>query len=92
MKTRILADLHLGHSASRIEDCEMLEPLLEGVDYLILAGDVWQERIAGERVTNAGILFAQLKKMVHDRNLSVEILRGNQRRKVWRGVRIEWCS
>ena len=90
MKTRILSDLHLGHSASRIEDCEMLEPLLEGVDHLILAGDVWQERIAGERVTNAGILFAQLKKMVHDRNLSVEILRGNHDPGTPQGV--AWCA
>ena len=68
----------------------MLEPLFDGVDHLILAGDVWQERIAGERITNAGILFAQLKKMIHDRNLSVEILRGNHDPGTPQGV--AWCA
>jgi len=90
MKTRILSDLHLGHSSSRIEDCRMLEPLLEGVDHLILAGDIWQERMAGERSENAGALFAQLKKLIRDRRISVEILRGNHDPSTPQGV--AWCA
>ena len=90
MKTRILSDLHLGHSASRITDCEMLAPLLEGVDHLILAGDVWQERIAGERITTAGLLFEELKKMIQEKGLAVEILRGNHDPSTQQGV--AWCA
>ena len=68
----------------------MLVPLLEGVDHLILAGDIWQERTTGERGENAGVLFAQLKKMIHDRNLPVEILRGNHDPATPQGV--AWCA
>jgi predicted phosphodiesterase len=36
---RILSDLHLHDSTSRVHTCTRLEPLLEGVDTLILNGD-----------------------------------------------------
>ena len=68
----------------------MLAPLLEGVDHLILAGDVWQERIAGERITTAGLLFEELKKMIQEKGLAVEILRGNHDPSTQQGV--AWCA
>ena len=39
----ILSDLHLGHTASLIDDVAALEPLLRGAGTLILNGDTWEE-------------------------------------------------
>lgn len=77
MKTRILSDLHLGHSASRLTDPAMLAPLLEGVDHLVLAGDIWQQRKMGENRERARILFEKLLAMLAEREISVDLLRGN---------------
>ncbi len=38
-KIRIVSDLHVGHRASVIDDLRALEPLAEGVDWLIFNGD-----------------------------------------------------
>ena len=44
----------------------------------------------GERITTAGILFEELKKMIRERNFSVEILRGNHDPSTPQGV--AWCA
>jgi len=40
---RILSDLHLGHTLSRVADVAALRPLIEGVDVVVFNGDTWQE-------------------------------------------------
>jgi len=77
VKTRILSDLHLGHSSSRVQDVEMLRPLLEGCDHLLLAGDVWQERCRGVGLERARRMFGEFKELIQEVGVSVEMLRGN---------------
>ncbi|YCM45207.1 metallophosphoesterase [Verrucomicrobiaceae bacterium 227] len=77
MRTRVLSDLHIGHSASRLIDPAMLRPLLEGVDRLVLAGDIWQERKAGFGRARAKELFEKLLALVAERGIEVVLLRGN---------------
>ncbi|MGC6466049.1 MAG: metallophosphoesterase [Akkermansiaceae bacterium] len=77
MKTRVLSDLHLGHSASRLSDPGMLEPLFEGVDRLVLAGDVWQQRKMGEDQARAERMFNRLLERLDDLKIEVTLLRGN---------------
>ena len=77
MRTRIISDLHLGHSASRLNDPAMLEPVLEEVDHLVLAGDVWQQRKVGAAREEARRKYEKLLTIVEDRGVTVEILRGN---------------
>ncbi len=77
MRTRIISDLHLGHSASRLKSVEMLVPILDEVDRLILAGDVWQQRKFGTGQENAERLFDDLLSLAKKRGVVVEVLRGN---------------
>jgi len=77
VKTRILSDLHLGHVASKVSAAQLLEPLLEGCDRLILAGDIWQERTQGESFEKAKGLLDDLMQMVDQRGIQLELLRGN---------------
>ena len=77
MRTRIISDLHLGHSATRLTDPSMLEPVLEGVDHLVLAGDVWQECKLGPERAEALRQYKKLLEMVRGRGITVEVLRGN---------------
>ncbi len=77
MRTRIISDLHLGHGASRLRDPEMLAPVLDGIDHLVLAGDVWQQRKVGPGQKEAARLFEKLLKMAASRGVTVEVLRGN---------------
>lgn len=69
---RIISDLHLGHSASRIQEVEKLAPLFEGCDQLIFAGDVWQERNTG--CSGSDQMFEKLGELVGLRGV---YLRGN---------------
>lgn len=69
---RILSDLHLGHSASRIQVVDQLAPLFEDCDQLVFAGDVWQERKTGH--PGSDLMFEKLGKMVGPR---ATYLRGN---------------
>ena len=55
----------------------MLEPLLEEVDHLILAGDVWQQRRLGLGRGKALKKYEALKNLVSERGVRLEILRGN---------------
>ncbi|MDG2399994.1 MAG: metallophosphoesterase family protein [Akkermansiaceae bacterium] len=77
MRTRIISDLHLGHTASRLKSVAMLDPVLDGVDHLILAGDVWQQQKVGVGFANAESLFEELLSVAKKRGILVEILRGN---------------
>lgn len=55
----------------------MLVPVLEGVDRLVLAGDIWQQRKMGEDRQIAGELFQELLRMTKERGVEVMLLRGN---------------
>lgn len=77
MRARILSDLHLGHPASRLSDPGMLEPLLEGIDHLVLAGDVWQQCLAGARREEALRKYEILRNLIREKGVAVEVLRGN---------------
>ena len=52
----ILSDLHLGHSASVIDDITALEPLIAGAGTLIINGDAWQELANDFRVVGKKLL------------------------------------
>lgn len=86
MRTRILSDLHLGHSASRVNDPAMLDAVLKEVDQLVLAGDVWQQRGTRKVRERARRLFAELRERVAARGISLEVLRGNHDPDSGRGV------
>ena len=77
MRTRIISDLHLGHSASLLKNPVMLEPVLDGVDHLVLAGDVWQQRKIGLAREEARQLFEELLELARMRGVTVDLLRGN---------------
>lgn len=77
MKTRVLSDLHLGHGSSRIESIDQLEPLFEGVDHFLFAGDIWQERARSESRGKARGLFDELQRSLDGRGIAYEFLRGN---------------
>lgn len=77
MKSRVISDLHLGHSASRLVDPAMLEPLFDGVDRLILAGDIWQQRKMGEGQVEARKKFETLIANLDQQGIEVVLLRGN---------------
>ena len=42
-KIRVLSDLHLGHPSSLVGNVSELNPLLEGIDVLVLNGDTIQD-------------------------------------------------
>ena len=69
---RVLSDLHLGHSATRISEVAQLAPLLVGCEQIVFAGDIWQERKTGHAL--ASEMLAELQQMVGDRGV---FLRGN---------------
>jgi len=85
VRTRIISDLHLGHSASRLTDPVMLAPILEEVDHLILAGDVWQQN-AGDLRRAARQKYDALLKLVESRGITVEVLHGNHDPEGGKGV------
>jgi len=55
----------------------MLGPLLEDVDRLVLAGDIWQERIAGPGKERARELFERFLALIEEQEIEVVLLRGN---------------
>ncbi len=86
MRTRVISDLHLGHGASRLKSPEMLRPILEGVDHLILAGDVWQQRKVGRGRAEAQAMYEELLTLAEQRGINVEVLRGNHDPEGGKGV------
>ncbi|MDA7891308.1 metallophosphoesterase family protein [Akkermansiaceae bacterium] len=77
MRTRILSDLHLGHTASRLRSVAMLEPVFDDIDHLVLAGDVWQQRKFGGVCEGGAHMFDELLSLARIRGVVVEVLRGN---------------
>lgn len=64
----------------------MLESVLEGVDHLVVAGDVWQQRKLGPGRDKAERLFEALKSFVQEKGISLELLRGNHDPEGGKGV------
>lgn len=44
-RVRVISDLHLGHERCEVPDLSTLSPLLKGVDYLVVAGDLAETRV-----------------------------------------------
>lgn len=55
----------------------MLEPVLEGIDHLVLAGDVWQQCQVGPCREGARQKYEELLGMVREMGGTFEVLRGN---------------
>lgn len=55
----------------------MLEPLLEEIDHLLLAGDVWQQCKVGPGRDEALRKYERLLTLVQGKGLTIEVLRGN---------------
>lgn len=72
----ILSDLHLGHPASRLEDVEVLRPLLEGAGTVIFNGDTWQELAKDFRPKSEKLLEA-LKRLCRELEIEPLFLSGN---------------
>ena len=72
----ILSDLHLGHSASVIDDITALEPLIAGAGTLIINGDAWQELANDFRVVGKKLLD-DLHTMCSARGIDLVLIQGN---------------
>lgn len=72
----VLSDLHLGHPASRIEEVEVLRPLLEGAGTVIFNGDTWQELAKSFR-TKSEKLLDELKELCRELEVEPVFLSGN---------------
>ncbi len=55
----------------------MLTPLLEGVDHLVLAGDIWQQCKLGAGRDLANEMFRELRELIDRRGIKLTLLRGN---------------
>lgn len=64
----------------------MLAPVLEEVDHLVLAGDIWQECKLGRGRGNVRGKYEKLLGMLDERGISVEVLRGNHDPNSGKGV------
>lgn len=73
---RILSDLHLGHSVSRLRDVERLRPLIRGAGTVIFNGDTWQELSTAFR-PQAEILLDGLRRMCEEEDVEAIFLSGN---------------
>lgn len=73
---RIFSDLHLGHSASRIQDAEALRPLVAGAGTVVFNGDTWEELAEPWRQQSAKML-EDLKQILNEEGCEALFLRGN---------------
>ncbi|MFT6240135.1 MAG: putative phosphodiesterase [Akkermansiaceae bacterium] len=64
----------------------MLLPVLEEVDHLVLAGDVWQQRKVGTGWEEARRKYEALLTLAEERGIEVEVLRGNHDPEGGKGV------
>lgn len=76
----------MGHSVSKLKEPEMLEPVLEGIDRLILAGDVWQQRKLGANREWGRKKYERLLTRAVELGIEVEVLRGNHDPEGGKGV------
>jgi len=60
-----------------LKDPAMLRPMLAGVDRLVLAGDIWQQRKIGFGGSEARKFFKDLLDLLDELEISHEVLRGN---------------
>lgn len=73
---RILSDLHLGHSVSRIRRVELLRPLIAGAGTVVFNGDTWQELSEPWRDKAAGML-EELRALCAEEGVDSVFLTGN---------------
>ncbi len=71
--TRIISDVHYQDPASWIQELSQLEPLLQGVDLLIVNGDLLDTQI----LTDAGPTVAKIKTFIAERVPQVIYVTGN---------------
>ena len=72
----ILSDLHLGHSASVIDDVSALEPLISDAGTLIINGDAWQE-LAKDFRARGKKLLDDLREICARRDVDLVLIQGN---------------
>lgn len=72
----ILSDLHLGHSASRIESAEQLRPLIAGAGTVVFNGDTYQE-LATEFRERSEKLLNELRALCAELGAETVFLPGN---------------
>ncbi len=73
---RILSDLHLGHTVSRIEKTSALRPLIAGAGTVVFNGDVWQE-LAEPFKERSATMLAELRDICAEENAEAVFLPGN---------------
>jgi len=73
---RILSDLHLGHSLSRIRRVDVLRPLISGAGTVVFNGDTWQE-FRGPWGGRAAAMLAELRALCDEEGVDAEFLTGN---------------
>lgn len=73
---RIFSDLHLGHTASRIDEVEKLRLLFRGAGTVIFNGDTWQELSPPWR-ERSSVLLEKLKKLLQEEGCEAIFLPGN---------------
>ena len=73
---RIFSDLHLGHKLSRIQDVEVLRPLISGAGTVVFNGDTWQELAAPFRERSQQMLD-ELKALCAAEGAHAVFLPGN---------------
>lgn len=64
----------------------MLQSVMEGIDHLILAGDVWQQRKVEQGHAKAGELLDELLDLAREHGVMVELLRGNHDPESGKGI------
>ncbi|MBK1828360.1 metallophosphoesterase [Haloferula rosea] len=72
----ILSDLHLGHSASRIDRVECLRPLIAGAATVVFNGDTWQELASAFRQESERLL-GDLRALCEELGAEPVFLSGN---------------
>ena len=72
----ILSDLHLGHSASKIESAEQLRAVIEGAGTVVFNGDTFQE-LAKDFRPRADVLLTELKELCNELGVETAYLPGN---------------
>lgn len=73
---RVLSDLHLGHSVSRIERVESLRPLIAGAGTMVFNGDTWQE-LARRLRERAQDMLDALREICKEEGADAIFLPGN---------------
>lgn len=73
---RVISDLHLGHERCEVPNLILPEGILEGVDHLIIAGDLAESRVCEWK--DKGIaLREQLRELCRARGVQLTELAGN---------------